>query len=613
MPVATWNFHARSLVIVFLRFFIDRSNVAVIILLQRSSELCAGSLYTWDIHAEIIFKSIHTIFTTKRPMLNEAHKKDFTVINESHEHYLKNELYEQLRADPAVFDFLLQASMDGLWYRDLENPEHEWMSDNFWTLLGYAPQDKQHRAEEWQQLIHPDDFKTLSWNFQAHVKNHNHPFDQIVRFQHKDGSIIWVRCRGMAIRDDHGKPIRMLAAHHDITQLKKSEEIFLQQLQDQQRSQAEARFRLAVDAAPNAMAMVDENGLIVMFNHQAERMFQYTSDEIIGQPVERLVPIRHRAKHPGLRKMFSTHPATRPMGGKAAELHAQRRDGTEIPVEIGLNPVTHEDGDFVLISIVDISERRRMESMQQQLNEELAASNEALRQSNQKLQQFASMASHDLQAPLRHIGGLVQLLLVNYTDELDEKANDLINRTVQSVYNMQSLIDGLLTFSRLESRSIHLEPVAMHKAYGEAVEMLSAAIHESNAQIKCDYLPAVQADRTLVVHLLQNLIMNGIKYCGTDSPRIHISAQERDHDWVISVSDNGIGIDGEFHDRIFEPFQRLHSDQSRKGNGLGLAICRNIVQRHGGDIWLDSQTGQGSTFYFNLPKEAGDLTHADET
>lgn len=365
---------------------------------------------------------------------------------------------------------------------------------------------------------------------------------------------------------------------------------------------SEARFRLAVDASPNAMLMVNPEGKIEMFNAQAEKLFQYQQDEILGQAVEILVPKRFRQRHPRMRAMFAAHPETRKMGRKSAELFALRRDGAEIPVEIGLNPVTTVEGQHVLVAIVDITERKRMETTQKRLYQELADSNEALRQSNLKLQQFASIASHDLHAPLRHIGGLVQLLLVNYADELDDKAKLLINRTVQSVHTLQSLIDDLLMFSRMEAREVERKPIPLHKVYGEAVELLSASLHESNAKISCGFLPQVHADQSMMIHVFQNLLANSIKY-RSDSPLvIQIEAEEQDAFWVVSFSDNGIGIDPRYHEQIFEVFQRAHHDPELKGNGLGLAICRSILQRHGGEITVESQPGKGSIFSIHLPK-----------
>ena len=193
------------------------------------------------------------------------------------------------------------------------------------------------------------------------------------------------------------------------------------------------RFQLAVEASPNAMLMVDQNGLIELFNTQAETLFGYAREDILGLSIETLVPIHTRDKHKGFRDVFAKFPKARRMGNKSSELYALHRDGHEIPVEIGLNPVDTEDGQYVLVAIVDITERRRLENLQQRYNEQLAAANESLKQNNLKLQQFASMASHDLQAPLRHISGLVQLLHINYAEQLDEKAKDLINRTVRSV------------------------------------------------------------------------------------------------------------------------------------------------------------------------------------
>jgi len=217
------------------------------------------------------------------------------------------------------------------------------------------------------------------------------------------------------------------------------------------------------------------------------------------------------------------------------------------------------------------------------------------------LQQFAYIASHDLQSPLRAISGFVQLLQQDYGASLDEEAIGWIGRVVSSVQRMQNLIEDLLTYSRVDSRAIPFEPIEMKEVFEHAVSGLESSIRDAGAEVTHDDLPVVMGDRSQLVQLLQNLIHNGMKYRGDAPPRVHVSAEQRGDQWTISVSDNGIGIADKHRERIFELFHRLHTQQRYPGTGIGLAICRRVAHRHGGEIWVESRPGEGSTFRFTLP------------
>jgi signal transduction histidine kinase len=238
----------------------------------------------------------------------------------------------------------------------------------------------------------------------------------------------------------------------------------------------------------------------------------------------------------------------------------------------------------------------------QERTAELAFSNEALQRSNIELQQFAYIASHDLQAPLRSISGFSQLLQKGYKGKLDEKADEWIGFVVDNVAQMQTLIQDLLAFSRVESKERQFEPVALRDAFEDAVKFLDPSIEEAGGEVICDELPTLNADRSQMAQLFQNLIGNGIKYANQQPPRVHLSSEKKDGEWIVSVRDNGIGIDSKHHESVFEIFRRLHTQQEYPGTGIGLAVCRRIVQRHGGRIWVESEPGMGSTFCFTMPE-----------
>jgi light-regulated signal transduction histidine kinase (bacteriophytochrome) len=246
---------------------------------------------------------------------------------------------------------------------------------------------------------------------------------------------------------------------------------------------------------------------------------------------------------------------------------------------------------------VVLAERKRVE-------EELAVKMDELARSNQELEQFAYVASHDLQEPLRMVGSYVQLLAKRYAGKLDADADEFIGYAVDGVTRMQQLINDLLAFSRVGTRARDFQPVAMSTVFDQVLRGLQIAVQERGAVVTHDALPVVFADPTQVGQLLQNLIGNAIKFHGEGVPHVHVSFEPRGQEWLFAVRDDGIGIDPQYKDRIFVIFQRLHPRGQYAGTGIGLAICKKIIERHGGRIWVESTPGSGSTFYFTLP--AGD-------
>ena len=271
-------------------------------------------------------------------------------------------------------------------------------------------------------------------------------------------------------------------------------------------------------------------------------------------------------------------------------------DGTERHVHVMKTPV-HDSADAIIgiqVLFMDITERVRAEQAARYSSAELE-------QSNIELQQFAYVASHDLQAPLRGISGFAQFLQQEYHGRLDATADEYIRQIVGGAQRMQQLINDLLAYSRVESRSRPFEAVDFAAVFDDAVELLRTEIEAAGGEVTRGELPTVIGDPAQVFQLLQNLISNGLKYHAEVAPRVHVSAERYDHGWTVAVKDNGIGIDPRHHERIFEIFLRLHTQEKYPGTGIGLAVCRRIVLRLGGRIWVESKIGHGSTFHFTLP------------
>jgi PAS domain S-box-containing protein len=394
----------------------------------------------------------------------------------------------------------------------------------------------------------------------------------------KDGSQFLASLTFTALYDQAGNLRGFSEFSHDLTESK----------------EAAAKYRGLLEAAPDAMVVVNEAGEIVLVNVQAEKQFGYRRDELVGQKVMNIIPegFAERLIADATR---STAEALAQQIGMGIELSGRRKDGTEFPIEIMLSPLESTEGILVTAAIRNISARKKSE-------QELAVANQVLEESNLELKQFAYIASHDLQTPLRSIAGFVQLLQQEYEGKLDEQARDWILRTVRAVARMQTLIRDLLSYSRVEARSGPFTQIPFVDIVNDALILLESSIHDSGGQVACGKLPIVMGDRSQLVQLMQNLIGNGLAYRSDKPPHIHISAERGGKDWIFSIRDNGIGIDPKHYEPIFEIFKRLHHQKDKPGTGIGLAVCRRVVTRHGGKIWVESESGYGSTFHFTIPE-----------
>jgi PAS domain S-box-containing protein len=359
------------------------------------------------------------------------------------------------------------------------------------------------------------------------------------------------------------------------------------------------RWAAAVSAAQREdLALLDMGNVlfldpeyrIVHWSQGCRRLYGFEAGEALGRVAQDLFQTRFPQPLEEVRR------ARLQQGYWEGELTRRRKDGTEIVVAVLWTLRRDEKGrpSAILEVSNDITDRKRAEESLQRTAEEL-------RRSNSDLEQFAYVASHDLQEPLRMVAGFVQLLQRQYASRLDADADKYIDFAVDGAKRMQTLINDLLAYSRVGTRGQERAPTDSAAALDCALANLRSSIDETAARITHGELPTVRADQVQLVQLFQNLVGNALKFRGQSPPKIHVDATRQDDHWRFSVSDNGIGIDPQFQQRIFLIFQRLHTREHYPGTGIGLAICKKIVDRHGGRIWVESQAGRGATFYFTFP------------
>jgi len=353
--------------------------------------------------------------------------------------------------------------------------------------------------------------------------------------------------------------------------------------------QAEQKFRTLLEAAPDAKVIAGPDGRIELVNECTESLFRWKRDQIIGQPLTRIVP------------QWSADGKT--MAGQ--QLFGVRADGSSMPVDITSRPLDTPEGTVTILAIRDVTDRKKSEEQIRQLNahleQKVAERTADLTRSNEELRQFAYVVSHDLKEPLRTVGTFTQLLDERLGSSFDPESKEFLTYILGGVRRMTDLIDDLLTYSSLDANQSRFTSVDLNVSLKETLFNLHAVIQENSAIVSSDRLPEVLGDHVQLVQVLQNLIGNSIKYRSEETPRIHVAAQKQANEVVIHVSDNGIGIDPSYSEGIFKLFKRLHARQDYSGNGVGLATCRKIVQRHGGRIWVESNVGKGASFYFTIP------------
>jgi len=396
----------------------------------------------------------------------------------------------------------------------------------------------------------------------------------------KDGVRIWVDIVVKVITDETGERL-LLLNERDISRIKYQRDAQVLQ----------TRFGDVLEAAPDAIVIVDPSGRIALINSETERLFGYGREELLGQMVEQLIPGRFHPNHPAHRSGYFHGPRTRPMGA-GLELSGRRKDGTEFQVEISLSPISIEKSVLAMAAIRDVSDRTRTE--------------EALKAANRELESFTYSVSHDLRAPIRQIDGFSRILAEHLGAEIDEKSTHYLKRIREGAENMGRLVDDLLHLAQVGRQDVKPAAIALRAVVDEVIADLGSQHAARSIEWRVGGLPTTVCDPGLMKIVFTNLLQNAVKYT---RPRpvavIEIGEALSRGRRAVFVRDNGVGFDMKYVDKLFGVFQRLHRVEEFEGTGVGLATVQRIIHKHDGQIWAEAELDGGATFFFALAAGVG--------
>ncbi|MFP3975755.1 MAG: sensor histidine kinase [Chloroflexota bacterium] len=476
------------------------------------------------------------------------------------------------------YELIAEKSYSGIYI--FQDGEFKWVNQALADMAGYTRDEL--RGLDYLDLIHPD-YRDILRDLTEQALTgdvSNLAPDLEVPFFRNGGEIRWARV--MAALGTYNDRPAIVGNIIDITGRKRAE----QALQE-----SEEKYRNLVERANDGICIIQDE-TFQFVNQQLAQIWGGSPEEMIGIPFSQYL-------HPDSRTQVEEHYHRRLAGEEVPSIYEATilyKDGGTLEVEINAGVITYQGRAASLAFVRDISERKRAEK-------KLEEARADLERSNKELEHFAYIVSHDLQEPLRMVSSYMKLIEKRYNDVLDESGREFVYYAADGSRRMQELLNDLLSYCRVSTRGKPIQPVDCDAVLESVVVMLGMAIRDADARVTWDDMPQIVGDESQLVQLFQNLIANALKYRGNEPPRIHISATEKHNEWLFSVQDNGVGIDPQFKERVFLIFERLHR-QEYEGTGVGLAVCKKIVERHGGQIWLESEPGQGTTFHFTIPRRA---------
>jgi signal transduction histidine kinase len=491
--------------------------------------------------------------------------------------YLKVELEELMKGDERVLSFVREASLDGIWYWDLEHPQNEWINEKLWNTLGYDPSDIAPPWATWRNFVHPQDIplvEQLIANLDQGKEDHN---SGVLRYQHFLGHTVWLRHHGLILRNGDDQPVRLLRTFIDITK-----EVVSNQMMRINHRLLESSF----ESFDNVLILsVDLNYNFLMFN----KAFQKATFEVYGTMVEigssifdcvTVAADRNKIKSYIDLAFQGEHPVSVEIYGELKHQYFETR----------YQRICDEQGEAIGVTVLSSNVTARVEAEKQ------------LQDAFQELESFSYSLSHDLRAPLRSINGFAGVVGTDIGLDINEEARFMIHQIARSANQMSSLIDDVLRFAKAGNKELMRHPICMAAIVSDVIVELRDQCENYLFKVELEHLSPVFCDASMIRLVWVNLINNAIKYASkANRPTITIRATEEKERIVFKIIDNGIGFDMNHYHKLFAVFQRLHQGAEFAGNGVGLAVVQRIVNKHGGNVWATSSPLSQTCFYFSLP------------
>ena len=484
------------------------------------------------------------------------------------------------------FELATKATSEIIWDWDMEK-DYTYRSENFERLLGYSQEESFNNDKFWKSIIHPEDYNEVESNLKKALDSSAEKWSQEFRVKKSDGQYLFIVDKGLIIRNKKGKAIRMIGSTQDITARKKAETDLADQRQ---------RLTNVIEGTGAGTWEWNVQTGETQYNETWANIIGYTLEELAPLSIQTWIDFAHpedlEQSNQELEKCFRGETES-----YESECRMKHKDGRWVWVlDRGKVFSWTKDGKPLMMfgTHVDITEKKLRE-------EEIKRTNLQLQSANEELKSFASVASHDMKEPLRMISSFLQLLEKKYENVLDEKGIQYIRFAVDGSKRLSQLIDDMMEYAQIGFDPSKLSKVDLNSVVEEVIQLKQKVIEENNAIVEVSPLPDILGIRSPIKSVFINLISNALKYQKKNvQPVVKIYSTKEGSDYRITVEDNGIGIDKEYYQKIFNIFKRLHTKDEYPGTGIGLAICKKVVSQHGGKIWLDSEPGKGSTFHFLL-------------